>query len=289
MIAKRDLLAGCWLAGYAAVLVARPDGDLLLARGWWAAGLCLAAATSAFLLRYRAARPVAWTLVAALVFSCPLFLLDVVYGLIPGLGPEIDPLAAASRAACLIGAGLLARAAIQHARVHCAACSRRAVVRERRPRWAWWGAYGAIAACFVRIAAQVVVGWGEIPLEQGVALVVFEVGFVLAGTLLPLALVHDFGRVWPRWVPFLAGRKVQRWLVLGPAYALAGGITVYFTVVLGYLTVETVSGSFVADPFPLAFFWVAVPGYLAWGVGLGIAAIGYNLDTRQPCKACGRP
>jgi hypothetical protein len=51
----------------------------------------------------------------------------------------------------------------------------------------------------------------------------FEAGFVLAGTLLPLALVHSWGRVLPRWVPLLAGRRVPRWLLLGPAFGIAAG------------------------------------------------------------------
>lgn len=36
------------------------------------------------------------------------------------------------------------------------------------------------------------------------------------------------------------------------------------------------------------FFWVAMPAYLAWGLGLGTAALAYRAATRPPCRTCGR-
>jgi hypothetical protein len=53
------------------------------------------------------------------------------------------------------------------------------------------------------------------------------VGFVLGGTLLPLALVHSWGLIWPRWIPAPAGRRFPRWLVLGPAIGISGGLVVH--------------------------------------------------------------
>ena len=38
---------------------------------------------------------------------------------------------------------------------------------------------------------------------------------------------------------------------------------------------------------PTAFFWVAVPCYLVWGVGLAVATYGYYGRTRKPCKGRG--
>jgi hypothetical protein len=120
------------------------------------------------------------------------------------------------------------------------------------------------------------------------ALLVFEIGFVLAGVALPLALVCPWGRVLPRRMPLLAGRRVPRWLLLGPAFAIAGGMVAYFGFTLLTITAETLTGTWQAgaDDLPLAFFWVAVPAYLAWGLGLGVAAFGYYQATRPSCSVC---
>jgi hypothetical protein len=127
-------------------------------------------------------------------------------------------------------------------------------------------------------------------LQGGGSLLLFEIGFVLAGTVLPLALVRAWGRVIPRWVPPLAGRRVPRWLLLVPAFAIAGGMTAYFGIATVKLAAETLTGTWDrgVDSLPLAFFWVAVPAYLVWGLGLGAAALGYYRVTRPPCRVCGR-
>ncbi|MFC0005641.1 hypothetical protein [Micromonospora siamensis] len=121
-------------------------------------------------------------------------------------------------------------------------------------------------------------------------MLVFEVGFLLAGVLLPLALVHRWGRIWPGWVPLLAGRRIPPALLLVPAAVFAVGLVGYFGVGLVDLAVETVTGTF--DPgdgrFPLGFFWVAEPAYWVWGWGLGVAALSFRTRTRPVCPGCGR-
>jgi hypothetical protein len=106
----------------------------------------------------------------------------------------------------------------------------------------------------------------------------------------PLALVYRWGRVFPGWVPLLAGRGVPRWLVLGPALGLAVGMTAYFGVAAVQLAVETMTGTWEqgAGSLPLWFFWVAIPAYLVWGLGLGAAAQAYRRATRPPCRTWGR-
>jgi hypothetical protein len=159
------------------------------------------------------------------------------------------------------------------------------------PWWAWLAAYAAIAGWLVRIAAQVAVGWfTNVPQQAAGALLAFEACFVLAGTVLPLALVHSWGRVFPCWVPGIAGRRVPRWLVLGPAFAIGGGLTFYFGASIAGFAAATVNGTWrrSGSSLPLAFFWVAMPAYLTWGVGLVVAAVAYSRMSRPKCRACGR-
>jgi len=280
--------------------------DLIVFTGWGAVGLCAATALVAFALRIAtwklpllvAGRAVCMAHLAA----CPILLLDLVGGLLPGVGVAFDPKAFASRAACLIEGILVGAVAVAYRRrwrSACLFCGRSGVsVRLTQPhRWAWWAAYAAVAGCLARLGAQASIGFGMIQPPPGVTRLafkieslVFEAAFLLAGTVLPLALVHAWGRVLPRWVPLLAGRRVPRWLPLGPAFAISTLMTVYFGLTLVKITADTLSGAWRQSfgILPLAFFWVAVPAYWIWGIGLGIAATSYYRTTRPPCKVCGR-
>jgi len=237
----------------------------------------------------------AWVVSAGLLVACAPLLLDVVGGLLPGLGVTFHPVLFLSRAACLVEGVLLASVAVAYQRRWrgaCLFCGRRhpSVRRAQPPRWAWFAAYLAVAGCLGRIGAQAAVGFGTSMLEANASLFLFEAGFVLAGTLLPLALVHSWGRVFPRWVPLLAGRRVPRWLLLGPAFGIAGAMTLYFGVSLVQLAADTLNGTWAQNlgSMPLAFYWAAVPAYAAWGLGLGAAARAYHQLTRPHCRVCGR-
>lgn len=312
MIRDRDRLAVAALVmalGYGALRtswqLAGPPGDLspvgpdLVAfSGWWGVGLCAAAAAvAAGMLRPRANRPtlllMAGGLVAsiALVAAAAMLLLDLIGALFPGIGIEVFPRGAASRTACA-GTGVVLALAVRSfhrtSGVNLPGADRLrtlATPLDRTPRWAYAAAYVSMSACLTRIAAQLAVGVDESPLSAGVAGVLFELCFILAGTLLPLALVHGWGRVWPRWVLGLAGRRVPRWLVLGPGIGVAASITVYFGVMLVQMVVERLHGR---NPFPPdgemslpeSFFWVAVPAYFLWGAALGVAALAYHRRTR---------
>jgi hypothetical protein len=91
-------------------------------------------------------------------------------------------------------------------------------------------------------------------------------------------------------MPPLAGQRVPRWLLDVPAFAIAGGMAAYLGIATEKLAAETLIGTWdrgVHSP-PLAFFWVAVPAYLVWGLGLGADALGHYRVTRSPCRLCGR-
>jgi hypothetical protein len=268
--------------------------DLVVFTGWWGIALCaLAALLAAAMLRprRRLALPVlvgATTVALALVAASVMLVLDLIGNVFPGMGIDRYPLGAASRVACATGGVLLALAARsfrQQSGIRLRVLDRLQTVLtplDRTPRWAYVAAYVSMAGCLTRIAAQAVVGFDESPLS-GIA---FEGCFVLAGTLLPLALVHSWGMVWPRWVVGLAGRRVPRRLVLWPGVGVSVMIVTYFGVMLGQMVVERLHGR---NPFPPdarmdlpeTFFWVAVPAYVVWGAALGVTALSYHRRTRS--------
>jgi hypothetical protein len=268
--------------------------DLLVFTGWGSVGLCAAAAVVAVALhRARSWRTAlaaaAWAVSAAIVLACAVLLPQAVAILFLQFGPPFDAGALASRLACVTGAGLLIAATLRYQRRYrgdCPACAR---TGGPAPGWTpapWWArcaAYTAVAGCLTRLAAQVVVGFDDLsgPPELVVG---FEIGFLLAGVLLPLALAHGWGRVWPRWVPRLRGRTIPRPLLLGPATALAAGLMAYFGAGLGIVAVRALTGGEPGD----AFLWTALAAYWVWGAGLGVAALSYHLRSRPACRSCGR-
>jgi hypothetical protein len=216
-------------------------------------------------------------------------------GLLPGIGVVFNPLAFVNRLACLVEGALLGATAVAYrrrCRSDCLFCGRSGLPlrHARSPWWAWGAAYLAVVGCLLRLGAQLAVGFDTRLLQGSWSVVVFEAGFLLAGIVLPLALVHSWGRVLPRRMPLLAGRPVPRWLLLGPAIPIAGAMIVYFGFTFVLLAASTLSGTISQGwgSLPPAFFWVAVPGYEVWGLGLGAAALAYYKVTRPQCGVCGR-
>jgi len=299
--------AGVWAVRYGAVRVywalgapapaPPPIGtDLVGFTGWWSVALCAAAAVVALALRRAGWRwplaVAAWAVSAALVAASALLLLDIV-GMLPGLGLTVDGVAFLSRVAWLTGGVLVGASALTYQRWSqgaCLACGRSdRAVEPPTPWWAWLAAWAAVAGWLVRVLAQIAVGIGGL-LRPSASLLLFEFGFLLAGTVLPLALVYRWGRVFPRWVPLVSRRQVPRWLVLGPALVVGVGLTAYFGMTTVRLAVQTLDGTWEqgGGSLPLSFFWVAVPAYLTWGVGLVAAALSYHRATRPVCRTCGR-
>ncbi|MFI0356363.1 hypothetical protein [Actinomadura sp. 9N407] len=300
-------LQAYWALGHRPADLSPVGGDLVAFTGWGAVALCAAGAVVlAALMTVRAtgaARwvllPAAWAVAVGLVASGALLLLDVIGAILPGLGIEFFPLGALSKAGCVGGGVLTGLAALSYqrrTRAGCAECGRAATAPgplDRTPAWAYAAAYASVAGCVVRVLAQAAVGFEKSPLSSGASALLFEIGFVLGGSLLPLSLVHSWGRVWPRWIPGLSGRDVPRRLVLWPAAGISAGLIVYFGLMLLQMIAERLQGR---NPFPPSgglelpevFFWFAVPAYLAWGIGMAVAAAGYARLTRAGCARCGR-
>ncbi|MHA4949497.1 hypothetical protein ACX27O_19445 [Micromonospora sp. SD19] len=265
--------------------------DLLGFTGWWSVLLCAAAGGLAVALEWvptwrPALAGLAWTVAGSLVAAAAILLPELVGFLLFTVGPYFDPTAFASRLGCVTGAVLLALSTAryqQRTRGDCPDCYRTVRPGARRStsaRWARWAAYAAVGGLVTRFAAQFLVGFDSV--DQDASLLGLEIGLVLAGVLLPLALVHHWGEVWPGWVPLVAGRVIPRPLLLVPGFGLGAGIVAYF----GMGMAQVISGS--PSEFSDAFLWVAISAYLVMGLGLVVASTDYHLRTRGQCRTCGR-
>ncbi|TCC04226.1 hypothetical protein [Kribbella soli] len=232
-------------------------GDDLLIPNWVSVIGCLVTALAMIRIRPR----LLWALAAGWLAAAGFILLDLVATVLPGLGIPHDVPGMLSRLGAVAGAVLLGSLAKSHQ-------------PEAKP-WPPWvstaGACLAAVGCLTRLGAQAVVGFEQVPYGGNLSIVLFEGGFVLAGTVLPFLLVHRIGRYFPRW------------LLLLPGYTIGAGITAYFTVGLLQMIVNVVQGQPAYDDvgLPQSFFWVAVPAYVVWGAGLTVAARGYQFATRK--------
>ncbi|GII81714.1 hypothetical protein Sru01_66960 [Sphaerisporangium rufum] len=194
------------------------------------------------------------------------------------------------RAAGTVGGALaLACAAAEGNRLRqgCAACGRvHGRSAERRtdptPGWARLAGYAAVAGYLSRVGAVV---RDHLTLGRPVDLgfdpfTVFLLLVSLAGTVLPLALVHRWGRIWPRWVVPLAGRPVPRWLVLGPGYFVGASLTGYFGLAGMTAWVLGKGGLRGGDQLTVS---MEMFGYTVWGLGLLAASVSYHALTRPEC------
>lgn len=282
----------------------RTGDDLAILSHGGVVVLCGAAALIAAVLRWRRVHGRALTLLLAFgaVISLLLaaasvdLLLDVAHLVLPASGALFHWGAFFSRLGGLgvgIALGVTVLTAHRRRRRACLSCGRRPN-RQAPPatpqRWVIAAAYTVVLACVIRVAAQLsadrargesmFIGAGADP-----AAVVFGVTALLAGTLLPLALVHSWGRFWPSWTGPLAQRRVPRWLLLGPGGFIAAGMTLYFTISMIHL-ISDPSVTEAAD-YSLTF-WITVSAYFSWGLGLCIVVASYWLLTRPACARCGR-
>lgn len=293
-----------WLIAYAAVrlvllaievpvALSATGPDLIILSGPAGVGvlvLALAAVTAQVgllrhrtsLLRWLASVPGALAS-AALMAAGALILLDLVGGILPGLGLGFFPAGALSRVGCVAAAVLTGTHTWLFWRSTRPAGGTRPLVQES-PGWVVATGYVTVAACLTRLIAQAVVGMDANPLAGGPAVVLFEAGFLLAGIVLPLALAHRWGRVLPSWVPAVGGRRLPRGILLVCGSVLGVGMVAYFGMMTVTMVLERIAGR---NPFPPsagmdlpeAFFWVSVPAYLVWGLGLTIGTLTYARIT----------
>ncbi|QVQ51078.1 hypothetical protein J4H86_19860 [Spiractinospora alimapuensis] len=145
----------------------------------------------------------------------------------------------------------------------------------------------------VTATAWQAVNEGHSPLVDALAALGVDVTVLAStlGILLPLSLVHRWGQVLPRWVPFLGGSRVPRLTLLLPAWMFGVGLALYGVVLVTYASL-TGLGALPApratEPFtsPAGVTWMTLFGGLAFG-GLGggmlVGAHSYGDRTRPWC------
>ena len=157
---------------------------------------------------------------------------------------------------------------------------------EQAPGWAFAGAYLAVAGYAARMSMvlyDTISGrWpsADEPSQRpsSTALVVFIVLMSLAGTLLPLALAHRWGRTLAGLDRTARGRAVPRWLVLGTGLFVGASLTAYFGIAGMTAWIRGDAGG------PFLPLLLEMGGYTLWGVGLLVASASYFALTRPPCR-----
>ncbi|MEU4998475.1 hypothetical protein [Streptomyces sp. NPDC021622] len=110
------------------------------------------------------------------------------------------------------------------------------------------------------------------------------------GVFLLWGLVRPWGQVFPRWAPFLRGRRVPRWLPLTPALLGAATLAPYGVVGVGYLALATAGvvtmrrGDFHSSGDALLVGWIGMVAFAVYGIALTIAAHSYWFRTRPACR-----
>jgi len=103
------------------------------------------------------------------------------------------------------------------------------------------------------------------------------------GALLTLGLVRPWGETYPRWMPYLRGRRVRPRTAIIPATTVALLVTSAGLMYLRWFALGRID--LAADTWGLfvpEFFWPV------WGVTLGSATLAYHLRRRGRCAYCGR-
>ena len=290
------------LGAVAAVAMARGRGRgtpraMLLGFAWVAA-----AALALLIPDYRVLVAVAYA---------PIVLIGAPFGWPPGVGIlDVFPWPVVNQFVC-IGGGLVWAATAasygRRSRGACGNCGRDDAgagwtTPDSAARWGRWAAYVAViipvmyAATRWAWALGIPLGISEEFLREGqevgglwwagAALATLAVG----GAVLTLGLVRRWGEVFPRWIPFLGGRRVPIPLAAVPASLVAVLVTTAGLMFVR-LTFAGRLGAILSEGVLGAQNWAALAPELLWplwGAALGAATLAYYYRRRGRCNHCGR-
>ncbi|WP_257002129.1 hypothetical protein [Streptomyces sp. WZ.A104] len=286
-----------------------PAGDTLgpSAPGWAVTVVgVLAALTCAAVSRYGmrpALRVLLWTVCGVAGLAAFSLLMDVITLM---FGQGVDNWAsAAHRALSAAGALLLAATARSDRRLP-VVTSVRAPSAASRPvqfaawagtvaflpyavmklTWAFGGTFAGMSGAEMRAISErngasgiwlTLESWG---LDATVLLAALGV-FLLWG------LVRPWGQVFPRWTPYLRGRRVPRWLPLAPALIGAATLAPYGVLGLSYVALATTGvvtirpGDFHSSGDAHLVGWIGMAAFAVYGLALTVAARSYWFRTRR--------
>ncbi|MFD6682503.1 hypothetical protein [Micromonospora parva] len=129
-------------------------------------------------------------------------------------------------------------------------------------------------------------GVGEHPVEGflGLPAGAFYLGLlcVLAGLggVLALGLIKDWGVVFPRWVPWLRGRRVPPWVPLTPT-VLGSALMIGYSATLPWQFAADLSKPGGEEIFTPTGVLIGLPLLLAWTFALPVAGWSYYRRTRS--------
>jgi hypothetical protein len=148
-------------------------------------------------------------------------------------------------------------------------------------RWAWaLGIPLGISEEFLREGQEVGLWWA------GAALATLAVG----GAILTLGLIQHWGEVFPRWIPFVGGKRVPIPLAVVPASLVAVLVT-SAGLMFVRLTLTGRLDAMLGEGVLSAQNWAALAPELlwpVWGGALGSATLAYYYRRRGKCEYCGR-
>jgi hypothetical protein len=195
--------------------------------------------------------------------------------------------------AFILGAGWAALGVrgLRGARARCLRCGRPGA-RWTRPevarRWGFWATLVA-ALCPMPYALWRMtwllphpIGFSAAELNAEPGMKMFGLGLGLiasASGVVTLGLIRPWGEVWPRWIPFVAGRPVPMKAVLVPGTMAAALLLVGSSSLLQLSwdpdsSVLNNLGRLMLFPFPL------------WGAAVGLATAAYYYRRRGRCGTC---
>ncbi|GII80887.1 hypothetical protein Sru01_58690 [Sphaerisporangium rufum] len=164
-------------------------------------------------------------------------------------------------------------------------------------RWGRPVTYLAIAAPWVYAASRI--GWAfgvpiGVPAEfldtinannPGHGTMIMELvlaGLAIGGSILTVGLIRPWGEIFPRWIPWLAGRRVPPAFPVGCAGLVSVGVTA-FGLSMSRGLPEFFAGGMVVDGYQMNPLWALPPlAFLVWGPALALAALAY--DARHPAR-----
>jgi hypothetical protein len=229
----------------------------------------------------------------------PLFVVGAPFGWPPGSFFDVITWPVVNQLICVVGGLAWAAAAVAYQR-RSGEASGNGGRTEATARWttpaaaASWGRWATAVAVIIPLlyaatrwawALGIPLGISDELYREGQAVGLWTAGAGLAtvaigGAVLTLGLVQRWGEVFPRWIPFLAGRRVPLALAIVPAALVSVAVTTAGLMFVRLTLLGTIGEVFT---FIDAGDWAALAPELLWplwGVALAAATLAYYFRRR---------